>query len=82
MANLKYQNPATVDAVLDSVLLGTDYATQQDLRRETMDIQDSLMPLANLLREIRAQNYAIMGQHMMQTGGFIPLPEIPNFLAF
>ena len=82
MANIQYQNPAAANAIIDSILLGTDYSSLQDLRRQTIDAQDSLAPLRNLLQEIRAQNYAIMSQRMMQTGGFIPLPEIPSFLAF
>jgi hypothetical protein len=81
MANLQYQNPAAANAVLDSTLLGTDYATQQELRRQTVDAEDSLRSLRNLLMEIRVQNYAIMGQQM-QTWGYVPIPEIPNFLAF
>ena len=83
MAPINYQNPGQTTAVLDSVLLGTDYATQQDLRRETVDVRDSMAPLLNLLQEIRAQNYARMRQQSEMGGaGFMVVPETLPFLAW
>lgn len=83
MATIKYQSPGAPDAVLDSVVLGTDYATQQELRRETVDVRDSMAPLLHLLQEIRSQNYAsVRALSEINGSGFQIVPETLPFLAF
>jgi hypothetical protein len=54
MSELKYQNPATVDAQLDSRVVGTDQTGTIERRREFVESPTELDLLGQILLELRA----------------------------